>query len=175
MRQCRPGVLECLCSELHDIKEVIKKCCCEIKNKECICRCECDCNGGGGDSPCCCAASVCAQGAGNASTETIPAGSCITQIFASFISAGGQGDAKSALIEITSGERTIFCRYFTQENPFGGSYDTTFIPPLCVDEDAVATITALPQGQGSTTDPVTITIAYCPNCCDEPAPPKNGE
>jgi|GEM_PF-763646 len=150
--------------ELREIKETIKRCCCALASKEwkvdCNCKCQC------GRRQCLCVAnSVCESDDDGVATVTVPANSCITKIYASFVQE--MGEAKFALIEGISEETIFFCHRFVEDSNFGGEFDTTLVQPLCVgDEDVTFTVTAFaPNGDIQDNALVTLTVVYCEDCC----------
>ncbi|QGU94176.1 hypothetical protein GOM49_02630 [Clostridium bovifaecis] len=173
----KPLGVDGIAQELQDIKEIIKKCCCCLLQKEftctCGCTCECTCSGGEANNPCCCIANSQCDDQNGASTVTIPEDGnvCITKIYASFI---GEGNSVPyAKVTITSDGETLFCHYFGNETGQSGSFDTTLVQPLCVPAGAEITITPYGANNRPTTTPTTITVAYCPDCDCETPPLEN--
>lgn len=152
--------------ELRDIKEAINKLGCIIKNKDFSCTniCKCNCGGDGATSALCIARSVCNSGQASTSVQ-IPPNACITKILASIQQTAAA--SRFAAITITPNvdlAQNIFCHRFLEDSQQGAEFDTTFVQPLCV---GPAGATALVTAANSSAN-VTLTVIYCPNCCEEP-------
>lgn len=159
---CRELVREIKC-----LKEAVKRCCHAVANQQCNCNCqqqqECNCNGGGGGGLCN-AVSQCDTGETTA-TVIVPAGSCITKIYASYQTQNASDSA--GLVTISNEGGTYFCQRFeSKPSSKFGIFETTFVQPLCVgDEDATVTVTGPDNTQS-----VTLTVVYCTDCCGTTAP-----
>jgi hypothetical protein len=136
------------------------------------CGCDCDCCKGG--QTLCITNSVCDSNIiinqKDPSSVTvsvpIPANSCITKIYASMPNAPTA--AKYILIEVTQlvTSITIFCHASPNLASMGPVFDTTLVQPLCVGStDATATVTSLDQNTKPIEEFLTLTVVYCPNCC----------
>lgn len=160
-----------LLNELHGIKQTLQECCNIIQNKECQCinTCNCTCegggNGGGGSSALCISNSVSNEGNGFADV-IIPANSCITKIYASFIDNIGSNRYAQVTILDNALINVLFNQRFVESSSSLGEFDTTLVQPLCVGPtQAIGRV--IPESQ---TAAVTMTVIYCQDCCPPPPP-----
>ncbi|MEQ8155492.1 MAG: hypothetical protein ABRQ25_11505 [Clostridiaceae bacterium] len=137
------------------VREITQSDCCAGTAFDCCCN---------NRQALCTASSVCSSVSSCSASVTIPANSCITKIYASMPNASQ--NAKYIWIQIIGPAGNIFCHALPNEPGRGISFDTNLIQPLCVGNTAVtALVTAFNQNNNAINELLTLTVAYCPDCC----------
>ncbi|NLJ88865.1 MAG: hypothetical protein GX327_08885 [Epulopiscium sp.] len=138
---------------INGIQKTLNSCCCciirkldELINQQKLCLCVTN--------------SVCVSAEeGDASiSASIPANSCITNIYTS---GSAEANFDSILVTINNGTENIFCQRFYLQTQ-GANFETNLVKPLCVGPQE-ATVTA--TFEGGTIDEGLLTVVYCEDCC----------